>query len=525
MHESLQLEQTLEDIGTPKRYRGIHDAVKHGDVEELEAMVKNGASINEVEDHDKFTPLHVSCNFGALECLHWLLWHGADATVSTPRGWTPAHIAAIRGQDACMQALVNNGVSMSSEDVRGSTPAHLASAHGNSFTLNTILRAGIDVNVTDKIGWTLVHTAAYHGRLGCLQLLVKWGANIDECDKSGNTPAHLAACEGHLPCLKYLVSTGVNPMAVLGARNDQGETPKDLAQQFYKDLVIEYINGIEWERDHPEEAENLAFPAHVAAYNGDLDHLRMLVENGVININERDDKGATPAHKAAGQGHLHVLQWLVEMGANMTIANQAGETPRDVARRFAQLACVKLLGGDPEEDNTAVPGGEDSEDEIQMDGSTEGRGVPQTELERKKAKARARAKVEELERLLEIAKKNFSQMGGRLPEERKRMQEIRDKDKTITELEAQLDYERLRREKLEAQLDQYRREIAELKYQLQARAYGDDISSDEYEPVQRVSRKNKKSTSAKSKKNVDDSGVFIKRNMTVPKKGSKYRIV
>lgn len=31
----------------------------------------------------------------------------------------------------------------------------------------------------------------------------------------------------------------------------------------------------------------------------------------------------------------------------MTIQNQAGETPRDVARRFSQLACVKLLGGDP----------------------------------------------------------------------------------------------------------------------------------------------------------------------------------
>ena len=31
----------------------------------------------------------------------------------------------------------------------------------------------------------------------------------------------------------------------------------------------------------------------------------------------------------------------------MTIQNQAGETPRDVARRFGQLACVKILGGDP----------------------------------------------------------------------------------------------------------------------------------------------------------------------------------
>ncbi len=62
--------------------------------------------------------------------------------------------------------------------------------------------------------------------------------------------------EGHLPSLKYVVTTSGNSLHTLGARNDHGETPKDLAQQFYKDVIIEYINNIEWERDHPEEAES-----------------------------------------------------------------------------------------------------------------------------------------------------------------------------------------------------------------------------------------------------------------------------
>ena len=65
---------------------------------------------------------------------------------------------------------------------------------------------------------------------------------------------------------------------------------------------------------------DLAFPAHVAAYKGDLLALRTLIEQGVININERDEKMSTPAHKAAGQGHMQVLQWLVEMGANSTLS-------------------------------------------------------------------------------------------------------------------------------------------------------------------------------------------------------------
>jgi len=46
---------------------------------------------------------------------------------------------------------------------------------------------------------------------------------------------------------------------------------------------------------------------------------------------------------AAGQGHVEVLQWLLEMGADMSIVNSASELPRDVARRFARLAAVKLL--------------------------------------------------------------------------------------------------------------------------------------------------------------------------------------
>ena len=62
--------------------------------------------------------------------------------------------------------------------------------------------------------------------------------------------------EGQLACLKFLVGEGSNPTHILGARNDNGETPKMLAQQFYKEQIVEYISNIEWERDHPEEAES-----------------------------------------------------------------------------------------------------------------------------------------------------------------------------------------------------------------------------------------------------------------------------
>ena len=36
----------------------------------------------------------------------------------------------------------------------------------------------------------------------------------------------------------------------------------------------------------------------------------------------------------------------------MKLVNSSGETPKDVAARFAQLACVKILGGEGEGTST-----------------------------------------------------------------------------------------------------------------------------------------------------------------------------
>lgn len=38
--------------------------------------------------------------------------------------------------------------------------------------------------------------------------------------------------------------------------NLKGDTPKTIAQQFFKDKVVEYLEAVEWDRDHPEQAES-----------------------------------------------------------------------------------------------------------------------------------------------------------------------------------------------------------------------------------------------------------------------------
>lgn len=60
------------------KHVSIHDAVKSGDVEEVIAMVKAGASINEVEQDNKFTPLHWAAHSGALEVSRATLTIGSS---------------------------------------------------------------------------------------------------------------------------------------------------------------------------------------------------------------------------------------------------------------------------------------------------------------------------------------------------------------------------------------------------------------------------------------------------------------
>ncbi|XP_067890025.1 ankyrin repeat domain-containing protein 42-like isoform X3 [Heterodontus francisci] len=424
-----------------KSFATIHGAVKASDVEELELMVKNGASINEVDPVHKFTPLQWAVHSDSLECLHWLLWHGADMTDVTPRGWTAVHIAAIRGHDACMQALVTNGANLTAKDDRGCTPSHLAAAHGHSYTLQIILRSGVDTNPADKTGWRGVHYAAFHGRLGCLQLLVRWGADVNEVDQDGNLP-------------------------------------------------------------------DLAFPAHVSAFKGDHKTLRQLVESGVININERDDKGSTPMHKAAGQGHIGCLQWLIEMGGDHHIRNDAGETPKDVAKRFSQLAAVNLLGGGIDDDSDEELNKDNPSffDQHGIEGSTDNQNnISLSAGQKREARMRAYEKIENFVRLLEIAKSNYRQLGGMLEEDQLRRKEEKEAERMLQELRAQLEYERLRREKLECQLDDCRAEIGHLNQCLEKLKTSDGSVEESFEEPGKEKKKVKK------KQTVNSGGVFVRR--------------
>jgi len=66
--------------------------------------------------------------------------------------------------------------------------------------------------------------------------------------------------------------------------------------------------------------------------DGDIVLLKRLLRAG-INPNAADYDKRTAAHIAAAEGHVAALRTLSEMGADLTLMDRWGQTPRDEAKR------------------------------------------------------------------------------------------------------------------------------------------------------------------------------------------------
>jgi hypothetical protein len=89
-------------------------------------------------------------------------------------------------------------------------------------------------------------------------------------------------------------------------------------------------------------------PLHAAAFSGNFEVVRKLIEYDPADINARDDYGWTPLLSASGGHHFKdgsVLRLLLEHGADINVQGPIGQTPLYWASYNGVLEVVRLLLG------------------------------------------------------------------------------------------------------------------------------------------------------------------------------------
>ena len=149
------------------------------------------------------------------------------------------------------------------------------------------------------------------------------------------TPLIIAAHCGHHQICQYLIT---EQKANLEARDDDQRTALICAAFFNKIEVITLL--LHLKADVKAKDRYGCHAAYLAACNGYLDALKMLVENDGNVIDLRGYNGETPLIRASQRGMVDMCKYLVwEMKANINLRDNNGKS----AIQYANRKTIEIL--------------------------------------------------------------------------------------------------------------------------------------------------------------------------------------
>lgn len=151
------------------------------------------------------------------------------------------------------------------------------------------------VEETDR-GSTVLIEAAWNGHVRLVELLLRRGADVEHQDDDGCTALHRAARSGHMEVVLVLLGSGASVRR----------------------------------RDH-EDGNALR---HACESNHMRVALLLLQHMGRRGLNARDDDWATVLLNCCRWGQPLMVKALLLAGADHTLSNESGQTPRQVAEEI-----------------------------------------------------------------------------------------------------------------------------------------------------------------------------------------------
>lgn len=180
-------------------------AVRDGDLEQVQALASEGASLNTVTEEG--TPLFVAAEAGHARIAWFLLSEGADPDLATAGGMTPLMIASQKGHRRLVSLLLSAGARVNATSAAGDTPIFLAAREGNLSVVKALLSAGANVNVSQD-GRSLLMHVVEGGDLLMAEVLLAAGADVSYEGPDGLTALDVARQNNNQELQMLLVQAG-----------------------------------------------------------------------------------------------------------------------------------------------------------------------------------------------------------------------------------------------------------------------------------------------------------------------------
>jgi ankyrin repeat protein len=283
---------------------------------------------------------------------------------------TLACVAAEKRKVICLQVLnqykadMNLGRQLRTDNPQEETPIMIATRLGHLDSFSELLIASdltqIDPDTQETLAFKLARTAKFESGI-CLALLKHDKSIIEQRDVLGRTLAHFAAQEGNREYLHLLARSDAN----FFKKDDEKKSPLEtIIKNQYHDVVnaviekavekgdIEALRLLieEYQVDMTGSSNDGQTWAFVAAKYGNvsvLQFLKQLPEKKQINFDQGDFRGLTPLMIAAKCEKIKVVNWLLEKGADPNLADQYGFTPLFWAVYIGCLPVIDTLLTNP----------------------------------------------------------------------------------------------------------------------------------------------------------------------------------
>lgn len=237
------------------------------------------------------------------------------------------------------------------------SPLHHSAAQGHYEIVSLLIEAGVDINIRNYRGETALMQACQFGHWEVVLTLVLFKANIHKMDYlNGGTALHLAALNGHSRCIRILLADyipSINKLYKFLKKRSRIE--ECISESSEGTSLYEIINA---------PADGGVTALHMAALNGHVDSLHLLLDLGasMTEITVEDGTtidligaGSTPLHYAAYGGNPFCCQILIARGASLTAENAKGWSPLEVARLWHRDWLEEILNAQPQDRTTTLP--------------------------------------------------------------------------------------------------------------------------------------------------------------------------